>query len=153
MKTFKLVIIFLFINFTALGIGGLFMGDGAQSAWYNSLNRAPWTPPGWVFGVAWTSIMVCFSFYMAYLYANKPTLKIIVLFSIQFLLNIAWNYIFFNQQLVALGLINIIALTIVVGLFLVYFKNDLKLKTVLIAPYFIWLCIATSLNAYILIHN
>jgi benzodiazapine receptor len=44
-------------------------------------------------------------------------------------------------------------LTIVVGSFLFSFKNELKTKTLLIVPYFIWLCIATSLNAYILFNN
>ncbi|MEM6378823.1 MAG: TspO/MBR family protein, partial [Bacteroidota bacterium] len=53
------VIIFLILNFVALGIGGFFTGPGTSSEWYNNLNQAPWTPPGWVFGAAWTTIMIC----------------------------------------------------------------------------------------------
>ena len=22
--------------------------------WYNTLRKAPWTPPNWVFGIVWT---------------------------------------------------------------------------------------------------
>ncbi|WP_308992209.1 TspO/MBR family protein [Mariniflexile litorale] len=153
MKLIKLIITFLIINFSALGIGSWLMNNGPQSDWYTSLNQAPWTPPGWVFGAAWTTIMVCFSIYMAYLYLKIPTSKVIILFSIQFVLNVIWNYIFFNKHLVGLGLVVIIGLTIVIGIFLILFKDDLKLKTLLIVPYFIWLCVATSLNAYILINN
>lgn len=153
MKLLKLFIVFLIINFSALGIGNWLMNNGPQTEWYTSLNQAPWTPPGWVFGVAWTSIMLCFAIYMSYLYLKTPTTKVIILFGIQFVLNVIWNYIFFNQHLIGLGLAVILALTIVVGIFLIAFKNDLKLKTLLIAPYFIWLCVATSLNAYILINN
>lgn len=153
MKLLKLFIVFLIINFSALGIGRWLMNNGPQTEWYTSLNQAPWTPPGWVFGVAWTSIMLCFAIYMSYLYLKTPTTKVIILFGIQFVLNVIWNYIFFNQHLIGLGLAVILALTIVVGIFLIAFKNDLKLKTLLIAPYFIWLCVATSLNAYILINN
>lgn len=153
MKLIKLGIVFFVINFSALGIGSWLMNNGPLTTWYTSLNQAPWTPPGWVFGVAWTFIMICFSFYMAYLYSKLPITKVKILFLIQFVLNVIWNFIFFNQYLVTLGLITIIGLTIVVGTFLFNFKNELKLKTLLIVPYFAWLLVATSLNAYILFNN
>ena len=153
MKLIKLITIFLIINFSALGIGSWLMNNGPKTEWYTSLNQAPWTPPGWVFGIAWTSIMFCFSIYMAYLYSKTPTTKVILLFSIQFVLNVIWNYIFFNQHFIGLGLAVIVALTLVVATFLLVYINELNLKSLLIAPYFIWLCIATSLNAYILFNN
>ena len=117
------------------------------------LNKAPWTPPGWAFGVAWTTIMICFSIYMAYLYKLTPNIKLKILFSVQFIFNVIWNFIFFNQHLIFAGLICITILTVIVGKFLFDYKNLLKNKSLLIAPYFIWLCIATSLNAFILFYN
>ena len=57
--------IFLVINFAALGLGGLFTRSGVPSEWYQDLDKAPWAPPGWVFGAAWTLIMLCFSVYRA----------------------------------------------------------------------------------------
>lgn len=153
MKFLKPFIIFLIINFGALGIGSWLMDNGPKTEWYMSLNQAPWTPAGWVFGFAWTTIMVCFSIYMAFLYIKTPTTKVKILFLIQFVLNVIWNYIFFNQHMVATGLAIIIVLTTVVGTFLVLFKSDLKAKSILILPYFLWLLIATSLNLYILLYN
>ena len=41
------------------------MGEGASSNWYENLNKAPWTPKGWVFGFAWTFLMTCFAIYLA----------------------------------------------------------------------------------------
>jgi len=152
-KLFKYIIIFLIINFGALAIGSWFMDNGPQTSWYQNLNQAPWTPPGWVFGVAWTTIMICFSIFMAYLYKVLPTIKVTTLFLIQFVLNVIWNYIFFNQHLIGLGLVTILLLTFTVSIFLLSFKKELKAKRILILPYFLWLCIATSLNAYILIYN
>lgn len=151
MKFFKLIFIFFVINFGALAIGSWLMDHGPITEWYQNLNKAPWTPPGWVFGAAWTFIMLCFSVYMAYLYMLKS--NIVALFTIQFVLNVSWNYIFFNKHLIGFGLITIILLTILVATFLFRFKTDMKLKSLLILPYFIWLCIATSLNAYILFNN
>lgn len=154
MDIFKKTILFLFLNFTALGIGGLFTGNGVTSMWYQNLNKAPWTPPGWVFGAAWTLIMICFSVYMAYLITDKiDRKKIIILFSIQWLLNIAWNPIFFYMQEVLLGMINISSLTILITYLFFNYRKQMKLKSIFILPYMIWLFIATSLNFYILIYN
>jgi len=151
--TFR-IIIFLLINFSALAIGGFFTGKGVPSDWYEGLLKAPWTPPGWFFGFAWTSIMICFSIYMAQLwliYDNK--ILLIILFTIQWVLNIVWNPIFFHFHNVTFGLVIISALTILIGYFLYANWSQLRLKSLLIAPYFIWLIIATSLNAFILIKN
>jgi len=153
MKFIKPFITFSIINFGALAIGSWLMNNGPQTEWYTSLNQAPWTPKGWVFGVAWTTIMLCFSIYMSYLYLKLPISKFAALFSVQFILNVIWNYLFFNQHLIVFGLITIVALTIVVATFLFKFKSELKLKTLFILPYFVWLCIATSLNTYIYLYN
>jgi len=153
MKLLKTIIIFLILNFGALGIGSWLMNNGPQTAWYINLNQAPWTPPGWVFGAAWTTIMICFSIYMAFLVLKNSSREVKVLFFIQWILNVSWNYIFFNEHMVGLGLVVIVALTIIVGLFLIRYKTELKTKSLLILPYFVWLCIATSLNGYIFLNN
>ena len=153
MKFFKHFLLFLLINFGSLGIGILLMGNGPTSDWYTSMNQAPWTPPNWAFGASWTLIMLCFSFYMTFLYLKNPTHKVITLFIIQFILNVAWNFVFFNQQLVLVGLGVIIALTFIITVFLVTYSKLMNVKTLLIIPYFVWICIATSLNLYILIKN
>lgn len=153
MKLTKYIVLFLIINFAALGIGTLLMNNGPQSEWYTSLNQAPWTPPGWVFGVAWTSIMVCFSIYMAFLYKLVPTTKVKILFTVQFFLNVAWNFVFFNQHFITLGLVVILSLTAFVSILLYDYRKQLGYKSLLIVPYFLWLCIANSLNLYILIYN
>lgn len=148
------IILFLILNFAALGIGGLLMGKGASSEWYQSLNKAPWTPPGWVFGAAWTLIMICFSIYMAKALSIVNNYKIlIILFAIQWVLNVSWNPVFFKYHETLLGLVIISLLTILVGYFLFKYAGQLKLWSIFILPYFIWLLIATSLNAYIYFKN
>jgi tryptophan-rich sensory protein len=147
-------ILFLIINFAALGIGSLFTGKGVPSEWYVNLNKAPWTPPGWVFGAAWTLIMVCFAIYMAYLWPLEENKKMLIgLFSFQVIFNVMWNPTFFHFQNVIIGLLVISALTVLIGYFLFHYWPTLKIKSVLIFPYFIWLLIATSLNGYILLNN
>ncbi|WP_179352459.1 TspO/MBR family protein [Winogradskyella vidalii] len=154
MKKIYLFILFLIINFGALALGSLFMGDEVTGAWYTSLNKAPWTPPGWVFGAAWTLIMLCFSIYLTYLFSIRNSKMVMSVYTFAVLLNISWNYLFFNQHLTSFALVNIILLTLVIVYFFITFGDDkLHRLKYLLTPYIIWLCIATSLNAYVVIYN
>lgn len=152
-EKFKYLILFLIINFGGLALGSWLMNNGPNSDWYLNLDKAPWTPPGWVFGAAWTTIMVCFSVYLVFLFIKNFNKKKLILFIIQVLLNVSWNYIFFNQRLVLFALVTITLLTSVIFyLFITYYKEQERFSFLLL-PYMVWLCIATSLNLYILIHN
>ena len=147
-------IIFLIINFAALGIGGWLMDKGPVSEWYLSLDKAPWTPPGWVFGAAWTFIMITFAVYMAYAWSAANNLTaLLVVFILQWLLNVAWNPIFFKFHLTVLGLVCIISLTIVVAYLFINYMHPMKWKSLFVLPYLVWLLLAASLNAYIVIKN
>jgi benzodiazapine receptor len=147
-------IIFLILNFAALAIGGLSTSSGVTSEWYSALNKAPWTPPGWVFGFAWTFIMICFSFYMAYLWNEVEDKKtLIIMYALQWILNVVWNPVFFTLHQTSFALIIIISLTILIGYFLFKYFGQLRIKSTLLLPYFVWLLIASSLNAYIWLRN
>lgn len=153
-KKFHFTLLFIVLNFGALAIGSYFMNSGPSSDWYLALNKAPWTPPGWVFGAAWFSIMICFSFYMSnLLLKNKSKNFVWIIFAVQFVLNISWNYFFFNQHLTTMGFVNIFLLTVVVGYFLFNFRGIMKKSSLWILPYFIWLLLASSLNLYIILYN
>ncbi|MBT8245166.1 MAG: tryptophan-rich sensory protein [Winogradskyella sp.] len=154
MKKGYYFLIFLIINFGGLGLGSWLMDGGSTGDWYNNLNKAPWTPPGWVFGAAWTSIMLLFSWYLAELFHNRASKFLWVLYSFQVVLNVSWNWIFFNQHLTMLGVIIIFILTLVILYYFITFRNDrLKTAKYLLLPYLIWLCIATSLNGYVVFNN
>lgn len=154
MARLKVIIVFFILNFGGLYLGGLFTGSGVSSDWYNNLNQAPWTPPGMVFGIAWTSIMICFSFYMEGLYRSFSHRKNgLRLFGLQWILNVAWSPVFFHFQLTGLALIIIASLTIVVLCFMIFFTEHSRLSGFLILPYLVWIIIATSLNAYIFLNN
>lgn len=151
-RKFLLGLLFGAINFGGLALGAWLMDGGPQKDWYLTLNKAPWTPPGWVFGFAWTSIMIFFTLYLMELFA-RPNLKKVFVYGIQVVLNVGWNFIFFNLHQVAAGLVVILLLTAVVFYFFFTFYSEVKRTSYLLLPYMIWLCIATSLNLYILVHN
>jgi tryptophan-rich sensory protein len=88
-------------------------GSPAENDWYQSLRKAPWTPPGWFFGVAWTLIMISFSVYMWKLAGElkgKQLTALWFMFALQWVLNVLWNPVFFNWHLPATGLIVLVFL-------------------------------------------
>lgn len=154
MKLIGRILLFVLINFGALAIGSLFTNTGVASDWYTGLAKAPWTPPGWVFGAAWTTIMICFAIYMALLWPKTGNKRMLIgLYVLQLILNISWNPTFFEYRDPLTALFVISALTLLIGYFLVRYWSKLKWASLLLAPYFIWLLIATSLNGYIWLNN
>ena len=147
--------IFLISNFSALYIGAFLMDDGPRTDWYLSLKKAPWSPPSWMFPTAWMLIMFLFSIYMTKLSSLRSFLnnKLLLLYTIQWILNVGWNYIFFSQHQTLTGLIVITLLLLSVAYFTFKFKSEVKQYSWLIFPYFIWMIIATSLNTYIVLNN
>ena len=147
--------IFLFFNFLALAVGVLLMNNGPRAEWYMTLNKAPWTPPGWVFGVAWSSIMFLFSFYMTNLSFKLKFLdkNLVLIYSIQWILNVGWNLVFFNRHSILGGLFVIVLLWFWIGYITFKYRKFSSLYTLLILPYLFWMTIAMSLNAYIYFNN
>lgn len=148
------LVVFSTLNFGALAIGGIFTGKGVPSLWYQNLNKAPWTPPGWAFGAAWTTIMIAFSIYMAYAWETISKRNILViLFVMQWILNVMWSPVFFHFHNLMGGAIIITLLLLVIAIFQFAYIPQMKNLSYLITPYFIWLIVATSLNMYSLFNN
>ncbi|MFA9210312.1 MAG: TspO/MBR family protein [Moraxellaceae bacterium] len=148
----KQLILFLLINFGGLALGSFLMGNPAENEWYQSLDKAPWTPPGWVFGAAWFSIMLFYSIFMQQLLKTKSdnSKSIKWLFGLSVFFNVCWNPIFFVHHYVVIGLVFLIALFILlIQLFRISLQHQSKIALLLL-PYLIWMLIAISLNAYVL---
>jgi tryptophan-rich sensory protein len=145
------LLLFLVLNFGALYVGALLMnGSPATNEWYQQLDKAPWTPPGWFFGLAWTTIMICYSIYMNILWKTAENKKrLIFLYSVQWLLNVVWNPVFFAWHQTLLGCFVIFSLIIILLYKHKMFSSKSWITTLLLLPYVLWLCVALSLNVYV----
>ena len=102
----KIPLVFGFLNFGGLYLGAIATTPGVNSNWYTSLNQAPWTPPGFVFGFAWTIIMIAFTVYMTLLWENKSMrTEAKKLYGLTWLLNVLWNPVFFTLHQTSAALI------------------------------------------------
>lgn len=129
---------------------------GNDNAWYASLARPSFEPPGWVFPVAWGLLYTALGVSLAMLIHARGARGrglIIALFIAQLAVNYAWSATFFGAHQVefALGLVVVmIVLTVILipGLWRIR-----PLAGALLLPYLAWLCIAGALNYQIMVLN
>jgi benzodiazapine receptor len=143
------LIVFLLICLAVFSFGGLFR----PGEWYLALNRAPWSPPNIAFPIVWTFLYVFIAIAGWQLYhQGNSTLR--TLWASQLILNGLWSWVFFGQHWVAVALVNIVLLDVlVINLVLKARRAGLKMASLLLAPYVVWLLLATSLNTYIALAN
>jgi len=146
----------LLLVFAVAAAGGLASASGLRD-WYDGLVKAPWNPPGWVFGPAWTVLYTLMAV-AAWLVArtgfdNSGVRAALILYAVQLGLNLAWSLLFFAARSPGWALVDIIALDVLVAVTMVAFWKIDALAGWLLVPYLAWILFATSLNAWIVIRN
>jgi tryptophan-rich sensory protein len=150
------ILTFLVLNFLGLYWGGKSTGAGVTSEWYAELDKAPWTPPGWVFGVAWTVVMVGFSWFMAGIWRGTAGMEggartaWMVAFVVAWILNVLWNPVFFAWHQLGAAMAVLLMLTLcIVGM--AWKSHGVPADGQWrwgVLPYVVWLGLACSLNLY-----
>lgn len=133
---------------------GLLSGWATASSirgWYDELVKPPGTPPDRVFGPVWTLLYAAMGIALArvlHFAAGGPEKKrALVWFGIQFFLNLAWTPVFFGFHQIGAALAVIAMLVISLAVTIRAFRRIDRPAALLLAPYFLWVCYATYLNA------
>ncbi len=122
---------------------------GPDNRWYAALEKPAMTPPDWVFPVAWSILYILIALALATVLNARGARGRgigIVLFVVQFALNLAWTPIFFAQHRIDLALA-IIALMLVTGIATtVAFARVRPAAAWLMVPYLVWISFAGVLT-------
>lgn len=134
--------IFLAACFAAGSTGGLFPpGD-----WYDRLRKPSWTPPNWLFPVAWTTLYLCMAAAGARVAVSEGNSVAMALWALQIALNGLWTPVFFGLRRMKLGLAVLAALwASVLATTLALWMVD-WLAGLLFVPYLAWVSVAGALN-------
>ena len=132
------------------------IGGGAASGlatppgeWYASLAKPAWTPPGWVFGPAWTLLYMLMALAAWQVWRRRSATDVrmpLALFAMQLALNLAWTPIFFGMQRPWLALVEIVLMLAVILATTASFVRVSRTATLLMLPYCAWVSFATALN-------
>lgn len=121
-----------------------------------TINKPPFSPPGILFPIAWTILYALMGIGLACVIMVKPSTsrtRGIIFFVIQFILNLAWCFIFFGARDYVFALVELIAMFVAVICMTVSFAKVDALSAKLQIPYILWLCFATYLNIGVIVLN
>ena len=159
-NTVMLVVWILTLEGIGFALGRAFPTD----EWYFSKNKSPGTPPGPAFGIAWSILYLTlgiFGWFLSLGLKERQIIYMFVLFWLQQILNFLWVPVFQKLHQPVAGLV-ILCIMIVLNAILIVRLWMLKLEilgvktryiALIIVPYWLWLCYASHLNAYIVIMN
>jgi benzodiazapine receptor len=126
------------------------------AVWYAQLTKPSFTPPNYVFPVAWTTLYFLMALALWRLIEAPATgerTRAIVLFLAQLAFNAAWSWVFFHFESTRGGLAVIAVLWLLIAAtILASFKVN-GLAAWLLAPYLLWVSYAALLNAEIVRMN
>ena len=139
------LLLWLIASFSAAALGAFFM----PGAWYDSLNKPSWNPPGWVFGPVWSALytMMAVAAWMVwqrggYRHQRKP----LNWFIKQLALNAAWSPLFFGAHRPDIAFGEILLLWVAIAGTIRVFYPVSRTAAVLLTPYLAWVTFATILN-------
>lgn len=148
-RQFAYLLGFLAINLIGAALGGLATASSVGS-WYATIEKPGFTPPGWVFGPAWTTLYALMATSAWLVWRKGPSDKgvktALLAYFVQLVINFAWSPLFFGMQSPILGLVNIIILLAAIVWMLIKFYRISLPATGLMLPYLLWVCFATALN-------
>lgn len=118
--------------------------------WYRSLNKPTWTPPNWLFPVAWTTLYLCMAGAGARVAVAEGSGLALALWSLQIALNTLWTPVFFGLKRLKAGFAVLVALWLSVAACMVALWAVDWLAGLLFLPYLAWVTAAGALNASVI---
>lgn len=121
----------------------------ADTAWFRTLEKPSWNPPGAVFGPVWTALyaLMAVAAWRVWRRAGWGGARdALALFLVQLALNGAWSWIFFGLQRPGPAFAEIVLLWAAVGATLTAFARYDRVAGWLMIPYFLWVTFAAALN-------
>lgn len=114
--------------------------------WYEALKKPSWTPPNWMFPVAWMTLYVLMSLAAARAATVEGASFGLALWSVQIAFNTLWTPVFFGLKRMRLSLVPMAGLWLsVTATCVVFFTLDFW-AGLLFLPYVAWVTVAGALN-------
>lgn len=114
--------------------------------WYDTLVKPAWTPPKWLFPVAWTILYVMIAVAGWRIWKAEGLGAALVVWGIGLALNAAWSWIMFGEKAIGWALVDLVAMWLAIVAFIVLALRVDTTAAYLFAPYLVWVSYAGALN-------
>ncbi len=125
----------------------------SPGAWYEALTKPRWTPPNWLFPVAWTTLYLLMAAAAARASGVEGAGFALALWSVQIAFNTLWTPVFFGLRRLRAAMVVMVGLWLsVAATMLAFFDLDLW-AGLMFVPYLVWVTVAGALNFWVMRHN
>jgi benzodiazapine receptor len=134
------------------GLSGWLSNSGYGNAWFDTLRKPMFMPPGWTFGVVWPILYALMGVALAMVLVDRTSDRrgyALTMFLIQLVLNLAWSPIFFAAHDITLAKWVIFVMAMTAAAAAGQFLRIRKAAGLLMVPYLAWLVFAVVLNGAI----
>ena len=137
-----------------IALGGLVGLIISQFMDYNTLQKPPLSPPGFIFGIVWSILYLLMGIaYGMLVYKGKSDAEVSKIYWTQLIINLIWPILFFVFKITLFSSIWIIILLIlVINMVIKFYRKD-KIIGYSQIPYLLWIMFATYLNIGVHILN
>ena len=156
LKSALVLLAFLTISFGVAALGTL-TTISTVDGWYATAEKAPWSPPNFLFGPVWTVLyaLIAVSGWLVW----REIRRVPPIFIVQLVLNALWTPVFFGAYPLIgapalwIALAIIVAIDVTVLLTMLRFWKVSQRAAWLLVPYWAWVLFATTLNAAVAVLN
>lgn len=114
--------------------------------WYRDLAKPAWTPPDWLFPVAWTTLYIASAVAATRVAILDTNAHAMGFWAFQIALNTLWTPVFFGLERIKGGFVVLVFLWLaVLGTMLSFLAAD-TIAGILMMPYLLWVTVAGALN-------
>ncbi|WP_309976384.1 TspO/MBR family protein [Arthrobacter oryzae] len=132
-----------------------------NGAWYALADKAPWTPPGWMFSSVWLTLYAAMAVaaWLVWRQRQVPRAGAFKAYGGLLLLNLAWPLLFFGMYPMLgaaalwMAFVAIAAHALVATFTVLRFGPISRTAGLLMLPYISWLVFSASLNLYAALRN
>ena len=156
MKTKKLELLKSVATALLIGILAAVLTGGGMEA-FESVNKPPLSPPGWLFPIVWTILYILMgvAFYLVNQSGASQEERNIAtrLYGVQLIVNFFWPILFFGFGWYGVAFLWLVLLWILILLTIIQFNKISKTAAYLMIPYLVWVTFAGYLNLGIWLLN
>lgn len=142
MTKYASLLVFILVTVLTATSGSYFQ----PGAWYAGLAKPEWTPPGWLFPIAWFILyfMIAIAGWLAW--RTQGLGAALGFWIAQLIFNAAWSYIMFGAHQIGWALADLAAMWLMILAFILTVWNSSRLAAWLFVPYLAWASFAGALN-------
>ncbi|MCU1547897.1 MAG: tryptophan-rich sensory protein [Arthrobacter sp.] len=154
------LLVFLSASVLVAALGSLVTLNNV-TGWYAGADKAPWTPPNWLFGPVWTVLYLTMAVaaWLVWRRREERSRAALTAYGVQLALNLLWTPVFFGlypamgTPALWLAFAIIVALAVAVTATVLLFGPISRAAGLLMLPYLSWVVFASSLNLWAALKN